>query len=95
MPVFALSSRVRYARIGVGSKPNWMTVKPATWSPAMRECSSMGLVVRVSWAMVIVPLFVVVAMAKPIFTASSGVRSLFAMALIPEVPKSFNGICTR
>jgi len=72
----------------VGSNPNWMTVEPAAWSPAVNECSSMGLVVRVSWAMVVVPLFVVVAMAKPIFTASSGVNCLFAMSLIPEVPKS-------
>jgi len=45
--------------------------------------------VRVSWAMVIVPLFVVVAIAKPIFTMCSGVSCLFIMALIPEVPKSF------
>lgn len=66
-----------------------MTVEPAAWSPAIRECSSMGLVVRVSWAMVTGAEFVVVAMAKPIFTVSSGVSSLFAMALIPEVPKSF------
>ena len=88
MPVVALSSRVRYARIGVGSKPNLYIAEPTACSPAVNACSIMGLVVRVSWAMVIVPLFVVVAMAKPIFTASSGVSCLFAMSLIPEVPKS-------
>lgn len=95
MPVVALSCCVRYARVGVGSSPSLYIVEPAAWSPAIKQRSSMGLVVRVSWAIVIVPLFVVVAMAKPIFTASSGVSCLFAMALIPEVPKSLCCMCSR
>ena len=74
--------------MGVGSSPSVVVFDPPAFSPAINECSTMGLEVRVSYAMVMFPEFVVVATAKPIFTICSGVKSLFIMPLIPEVPKS-------
>lgn len=55
----------------------------------MRASSIVVAVVRVSWAIVILPASVVVAMAKPVCSASCSVRSLFTMPLMPDVPKSF------
>lgn len=64
-------------------------VDPPAKSPEMRECSKKGEETRVSCPIRILPELVYVANARPMFTASVGVKSTLTTPRIPEVPKSF------